>query len=159
MEKCRAWVMVEPRKVVLEEFEIPKVAEDCALLKELINHRQILTNKFGAENYGFITMWHVLNLHLDSIYYINDEDVIIIKQEKNDTVHILDVIFRQQFDLELAMLKIIESDSIKSIKYYFPPDRLNYKYDKVKKEDTGLFILSDLELGDNPFRFPMTAIT
>ena len=59
-------------------------SEDYALLKELINHRQILTNKFGAENYGFITMWHVLNLYLDSMYYINDEDVIIIKKEKND---------------------------------------------------------------------------
>lgn len=33
MAKCRAWVMVEPGKVVMEELEIPKVAEDCALLK------------------------------------------------------------------------------------------------------------------------------
>lgn len=33
MEKCRAWVMVEPGKVTLEQFEIPKVAEDSALLK------------------------------------------------------------------------------------------------------------------------------
>jgi len=33
MAKCRAWVMVEPGKVVMKEFEIPKVAEDSALLK------------------------------------------------------------------------------------------------------------------------------
>jgi threonine dehydrogenase-like Zn-dependent dehydrogenase len=33
MAKCRAWVMVEPGKIVMEEFEIPKVAEDSALLK------------------------------------------------------------------------------------------------------------------------------
>jgi len=33
MAKCRAWVMVEPGRVVMEEFAIPKVAEDCALLK------------------------------------------------------------------------------------------------------------------------------
>ena len=33
MAKCRAWVMVEPGKVVMEEFEIPKIPEDCALLK------------------------------------------------------------------------------------------------------------------------------
>jgi len=33
MAKSRAWVMVEPGKVVMEEFEIPKIAEDCALLK------------------------------------------------------------------------------------------------------------------------------
>ena len=33
MAKSRAWVMVEPGKLVMEEFEIPEVAEDCALLK------------------------------------------------------------------------------------------------------------------------------
>jgi L-iditol 2-dehydrogenase len=33
MKKCRAWVMVEPGKMVLEKFEIPEVAEDSALLK------------------------------------------------------------------------------------------------------------------------------
>ena len=33
MAKCRAWVMLEPQKMVMEEFEIPQVAEDSALLK------------------------------------------------------------------------------------------------------------------------------
>jgi len=33
MVKCRAWVTVEPGKAVMEEFEIPKIAEDWALLK------------------------------------------------------------------------------------------------------------------------------
>jgi threonine dehydrogenase-like Zn-dependent dehydrogenase len=33
MAKSRAWVMVEPGKVVMEEFEIPKIPEDHALLK------------------------------------------------------------------------------------------------------------------------------
>jgi len=33
MAKCRAWVTVEPGKLVMEEFEIPKIPEDCALLK------------------------------------------------------------------------------------------------------------------------------
>ena len=33
MAKNRAWVMVEPRKVVMQEFEIPEVTEDCALLQ------------------------------------------------------------------------------------------------------------------------------
>ena len=33
MVKCRAWVTVEPGKLVMEEFDIPKIPEDCALLK------------------------------------------------------------------------------------------------------------------------------
>ena len=33
MGKCRASVMVEPGKIVMEEFDRPEVAEDSALLK------------------------------------------------------------------------------------------------------------------------------
>ena len=33
MTKCRAWVTVEPGKLAMEEFEIPAIAEECALLK------------------------------------------------------------------------------------------------------------------------------
>ena len=33
MAKCRAWVMLEPQKMVMQEFEIPQVAEESALLK------------------------------------------------------------------------------------------------------------------------------
>ena len=33
MAKCRSLVMVEPGKLVMEEFEIPEVARDSALLK------------------------------------------------------------------------------------------------------------------------------
>ena len=31
--KCKAWVMTEPGKLVMKEFDIPVVADDCALLK------------------------------------------------------------------------------------------------------------------------------
>ena len=33
MTKCRAWVTVEPGKLTMEEFEIPAIGEECALLK------------------------------------------------------------------------------------------------------------------------------
>lgn len=33
MSKCRAWVFAGPGKVIMEEFELPKIADDGALLK------------------------------------------------------------------------------------------------------------------------------
>lgn len=136
-----------------------EVDSDYLLLQDLINNRQILTKIFGAEDYGFITMWHVLNLYQDNLYYLEKENIIVIKKEKNDTLYVLDVISCKPFDFQSALPKIIESDSIKYIKYYFPPDQLSYNYDKILKEDTGLFILGDMEVGNNPFRFPETAVT
>ena len=37
-------------------------SDDYHLLTNLIAKRQILTKRFGASGYGFITMWHILNL-------------------------------------------------------------------------------------------------
>ena len=99
----------------------------------MLNNRQALTRIFGAENYDFITMWHILNVYTNDIYYLEQDDIIIIKQEANDTMHILDVFYRKSFDLVSAIPKIIESDSLKSIYFYFPPDQLNYRYNNTKK--------------------------
>ena len=136
-----------------------KVGSDYLLLQDLINNRQILTKIFGAEDYGFITMWHVLNLYQDNLYYLEKENIIVIKKEKNDTLYVIDVIFCKPFDFQSALPKIIESDSLKYIKYYFPPDQLSYNYDKILTDDTGLFILGNMEVGNSPFRFPETAVT
>ena len=156
--------------IFIKETEIPeqnnssgkiniKNVKDYILLQELLKIRQPLTKILGAENYDFITMWHILNLYPNNLYYIEEEDVIIIKQEKNDTLHILDVIYHAPFDLESVIPKIVGSDTIKSIKFYFSPDQLHYRYDKFEKLDTGLFILGNLDLPEIPFRFPLTAIT
>jgi len=136
-----------------------KVDSDYLLIKDLISNRQILTKRFGAEDYGFITMWHVLNLYPDNLYYLDKENIVIIKKENKNTLHILDVIFCTAFDFQSALPKIIESNSIKFINYNFPPDQLNYSYNKILSVDTELFILGNVEFGNNPFRFPLTAIT
>jgi len=132
---------------------------DYLLLQDLINHRQMLTKILVAENYGFITMWHVLNLYRENLYYLEEDNVIVIKSEKENTLSVLDVIFSNSFEFKSILPKIIESDFIKYIKYYFPPDQLKFYYDKIIEEDTGLFILGDFELGNDPFRFPETAVT
>lgn len=132
---------------------------DYHILLNLIINRLNMTKVFGAENYGFITMWHVLNLHRDNLYYLEKENAIIIKEEEEDTVYVLDIIFSEPINIMSALPKTIESNSIKKVKYYFPPDILHYKFDEALNVDTGLFILGDIALNDKLFRFPETAVT
>ncbi|MBN1300421.1 MAG: GNAT family N-acetyltransferase [Melioribacteraceae bacterium] len=132
---------------------------DFKLIKDMVENRRVLTKIFGAENYGFITMWHILNLYHDKLFYLEDENAVIIKLEKENTIHIIDVIYKESFAFDSALPKIICSEAIKSVKYYFPPDQINYSYENVVKEDTYLFILGNVALDENYFRFPTTAIT
>jgi hypothetical protein len=136
-----------------------EVEQDYLLLQDLIKNRQILTKIFGALDYGSITMWYVLNLYKDKLYYLENENVIIIKEEKDNTLNIIDVLFTKSFDFQLLLPKITESDSINLIKFYFPPDQLHFKYDRTLKENTGLFVCGKFDLGNIPFRFPETAVT
>lgn len=133
--------------------------EDYSLLINLLKNRKVISKLFGADNYQHITMWYVLNLYHENLFYLENEEVIFIKTESEDNLKIIDVIYANPFDINLALKKIIISNTLTSIKYYFSPDQLNYKYDKLTSEDTGLFILGNLELENMQFRFPETAIT
>ncbi len=132
---------------------------DFLLLQELINNRIELTKIFGAKNFGFITMWHVLNIYRENLYHLNDEDAIFIMKEENRQLHIYEIICRKYFDLDSMLPKVIGSSEINSIKFYFPPDQLYFKYDKTFNEDNGLFILGDFGFINELYKFPLTAIT
>jgi len=157
-------------KVFISEINIPETKpaarklniqneSDFLLLQDLIKDRIEITKIFGAENYGSITMWHVLNIYRDNLYHLKDEDAIFIVKEEKRQLDIYEIICRKYFDLDAALPKIIESREIDSVKFYFPPDQLKYNYDKIINEDNGLFILSDIKFSNNLFKFPETAIT
>ncbi len=132
---------------------------DFLLLQNLIKDRMEITKIFGAKDYGSITMWHVLNIYRENLYHLKNEDAIFIMKEEKRQLHLYEVICKKYFDLDSTLPKVIESNNIKSIKFHFPPDQLNYKCDKTINEDNGLFILGDFELKNKLLKFPETAVT
>lgn len=133
--------------------------DDYHLLQDLLSARSSLTNIFGAEEYGFISMWHILNMYRKNLYFLENENTIVIKFEIDHKLHILDVIFSDSIDIEAVIPKIIEGESIESVKYYFPPDVLHFSYNSITQEDNGLFVHGESNLGSQPFKFPETAVT
>ena len=131
---------------------------DITILNSLLNRRAPLTKLFGAVDYSFITMWHVFNICKDDIYYLEDENIIVIYTQKNNHLDIWDVIYEDEFDITETLSKVI-NNKIESINFHFPPDVLNYKYDHTEKSDTLLFIRGEFKLSDITFKFPVTAQT
>ena len=159
-----------PEKIFLFESDIPKGEfssrklnlsnfDDYNLLQVLIKERQHITEVFGAENHSAITMWHIFNSYKNSLYYLSGEDSVIIKKEKKNEMHIRDIIYRKPFDVLPALSKIIESETISRIYYYFPPDKLSYPYDIAVDYKSHLFIKSKIELSSDLIKFPETAKT
>jgi len=157
-------------KVFISEINIPETKPaarklniqneiDFLLLQDLIKNRIEITKIFGAKDYESITMWHVLNIYRDNLYHLEDEDAIFIMKEEKRQLDIYEIICRKYFDIDSTLPKVIGSKNTTSIIFHFPPDQLNYKYDKTINEDNGLFILSDFKFGNDLFKFPETAVT
>ncbi len=132
---------------------------DAELIKQKNEKRKAITKLFGAEDYGFITHWHLLNIYPHDIYYLKDEDIIIIATEDQNELHIWDIIFENDFDLNEVLQKVTKN-KITAVNYYFSPDVLKYNFDDVKPtEGSPLFIIEDMPFKKKQFKFPATAQT
>lgn len=134
--------------------------EDFALIRKLLKERMAITELFGATDYGFVAMWHIINLYPDNLYYFENENVIVIARANNGKLHVIDVIFSEPIDVESLVPGISPGDNLKCIYYYFPPDRLQYRFDTTEPdEDSPLFTLGDFNPGTESYRFPATVQT
>jgi hypothetical protein len=159
------------REVIFKSKTIPKInysarkldftkKEDVDIIKIYLMKRRPLTRKFGATGYDFITQWHLINVFPDNLLYVEDEQVIFIVSEKENQLHIWDVIFKEPIHFESAISKSIQGQNIKTIFYYFPPDQIPFEYDEVLEDKkSNLFVRGDFEVGEQDFKFPITAQT
>lgn len=134
-------------------------SKDLSLIKTLLANRIETTKLFGAEKYNDITMWHLINVHSDNIFYIADEECILIMKLKNNELHIFDVVCKNNINIKNVISNIQEFKNVDNVTYYFPNDQLQFNYDKTIDADSGLFVFGDLHFSLNDFKFPETAIT
>jgi predicted N-acetyltransferase YhbS len=137
-----------------------ELEDDFKLIQKMLMYRLVITRLFGAMGYEFITMWHILNIFPNCLYYLEDDDIIFIISETDGHLHVWDVIYTKPFDISSALSKVIENDNLKSIRYYFSPDQIKFKYDEVENdEDSPLFVRGDFPIVGKEAKFPATAYT
>ncbi|MBD3218626.1 MAG: GNAT family N-acetyltransferase [candidate division Zixibacteria bacterium] len=133
---------------------------DFSLMREILGRRTPVSRLFGALDYDFITIWHILNLHPNHLYYLEKEGIIIIASESNNQIHIWDVIYDKPMEIQEALPQIIKSEDIKSINFYFSPDLLGFNYDDtIVDSESPLFVKGTFPIGGRKFKFPSTAQT
>ena len=135
-------------------------SSDMALVEYRLKKRSDLTHRFGARDYAGVTLWHILNIHPERVLYVEDEGIIVIANEKDNCLHVWDVISTRPFKPEVVLPKIIKSDTITSGSFYFSPDVTGFSYDATEIiDDSPLFTLGEFPTSETPFKFPATAQT
>jgi GNAT superfamily N-acetyltransferase len=158
-------------EVLFQSTSIPKVTyaarkldlsdeNDSKLIRGSLSQRHTLTRLFGANNYDFVTHWHLINIFPDNILYIEDDGVICLCKEENRQLHLWEVISKEPIDMKKILPKIINNKDLKEILYYFPPDQASFVYDKViEDKESHLFVRGEFEVEGKDFKFPITAQT
>jgi len=132
---------------------------DFRLITDLIGRRTTLTRMFGAENYGFITVWHLLNLFPNHIYYVEELDAVVVATERDGTLKLWDVITSEACDMEALLAAAMPNHSIRTVVFTFPPDLFPFSCDSIEEEETLLFIHESSVFPSGKYRFPTTAQT
>jgi ribosomal protein S18 acetylase RimI-like enzyme len=135
-------------------------SRDLDLIKRIVTRRMILTELFGAVDYAYVTFWHILNVFPNNLYYLEDDKTIVILSEKNQHAYIWDIINTLPIDPKSVISRVIKSDNLKSIDYYFSPDIIGYSFDStIPEQESPLFVRGEFQSSTRSFKFPVTAQT
>ncbi|MFW6287574.1 MAG: GNAT family N-acetyltransferase [bacterium] len=133
--------------------------EDLAIIKRLFQKRIPLSQRFNIENYISVFMWYIVNFYRESIWYIEDKDIVLVYQVDGQTLEVFDIISPANFDFT-EVLTYLELSGVKKMQVYFTPDILNIEVDnEAMIDEEPFFVLGGFPLEGKPFKVPQLAQT
>ena len=132
---------------------------DRELILRLLKDRLPLTRRFGASGYESITLWHIMNIFPENIYYLSEADMLLILTPEGPVLNVWDVVFTEHPDWESLLPLVSLTNTQTTIRYHFPPDQVPFHYDRTIPEESLLFVKDVFSFQGQQFRFPVTAQT
>ncbi|MEH7442227.1 GNAT family N-acetyltransferase [Bacillus sp. JJ1122] len=132
--------------------------EDLQLIEKMVYERMPVSHVFGTTNSGGITMYHVLNVFTDSLYYSEQEDAVIIFSKEDHIVHLIDVVSKAPVNIERILAAIADGVTNEIVFHYTPDyEALEYSLSPFKREGA-LFVKTNGNLSFPPHaKHPVTS--
>ena len=130
--------------------------EDRKIIKRLSRERIPISQLCGVKNGEGILGWYCVNVFNENIFYLKEDDVIVIFEIENDVLHLYDIICKKNIVISELLEKISNSE-VKRVIFYYTPD---YKDIQITKEvyddpDDTLFVKPILNVAKD-IVFPLT---
>lgn len=97
---------------------------DKNFIYEFVSNRIPVSKEFGTFNSEGIFMFYCLNVFPQNIYYLADEDVIVVFKQEQKTLHLYDVVSKKEIEIE-PILKKISDFSTEKVIFHYTPDYKN----------------------------------
>jgi len=120
--------------------------DDLHFIHKFVSERQPVSMEFGTKNTTGLFMFYCLYVFSKDLYYIKDENVIVIYQNKKEVLHIYDMVSSEEFDI-VKVLQSIANQETKKIVFHYMPDYKGFSYEKEAfHDDTVLFVRCNTDL-------------
>ncbi|MGK0468342.1 GNAT family N-acetyltransferase [Clostridium sp.] len=134
---------INRKEIMIKKLEIDD-KNDCDTILRSIKNRQPLSKKLDIFNDLWPLHIFCMYVYTDDMYYLEDEDTIVIANREDGCVHIYDVVSLAPIDIDSIIEKIITPDDEK-IEFHFIPESNKYNILKISKKrpDNWLFVRSN----------------
>ena len=103
----------------LHKLDIENI-RDKNFIYEFVSNRIPVSKEFSTFNSEGIFMFYCLNVFPQNIYYLADEDVIVVFKQEQKTLHLYDVVSKKEIEIEPILKKISDFSTEKVIFHYTP---------------------------------------
>ena len=134
--------------------------EQKNIVERLVENRVPISQKLGIINNSSILNLYCNYEFRDDLYYIKEEDTIIILRRESNVVNLFDILSVDDFDLDNIISKIIRKED-KLIQINFIPKSKKYKiqFELEENTDDPLFVKEGKENLEDGILFPKTSHT
>ncbi|WP_175384422.1 GNAT family N-acetyltransferase [Bacillus sp. FJAT-27225] len=130
--------------------------EERALLYRLASERSPVSSVFSALGTEELLMFYCLNAFSEKIYYLEEEQLIAIFEEKAREMHVYDLIFQKEMDLKRALSKISGPETRRAV-LHFTPDGDGVSWDIEKFDSSEVLFVRKGTFLPKVFKHPLTA--
>ncbi|WP_042460024.1 GNAT family N-acetyltransferase [Neobacillus dielmonensis] len=117
-----------------------KKTEDLDFIYQFAKERMPVSKIFGTENAQGILMFYCLYVFYHDIYYLEQEDVIVIYKKEEEQIDIFDIISKKEIHIEEVLTKISDVDT-KKVVFHYTPDYIGIETKRdIYNGDEVLFV-------------------
>jgi GNAT superfamily N-acetyltransferase len=131
---------------------------DLQLLENFATERRPVSALLGVKNNEHLLMFYFILVFNDAIYYIEEEDVIVLFKHEDSHLHIFDIVSKKRVDIDTILNHIISTET-ETINFYFTPDYDGKKFNTevITDSDDTLFVRPLIKDVTKHFLFPLTS--
>ncbi len=130
---------------------------DFNLLESFAAERIPVSSVLGVKNNEHLLMFYFILVFSDAIFYIEEEDTIVICKQEGTHLHVFDLISKKRVNIEMILSGIVSRNTETVHLYFTPEDDTNVQTEFIKDGEDTLFIRPMLKDTAKHFLFPITS--